>query len=41
MKGKFMREAICLSVQTMRRGQGGPFGVLVILTWRRSPASAE
>ena len=30
MKGKFMREAILLSVQTMRRGQGGPFGALVV-----------
>ena len=30
MKGKFMREAIRLSVQTMRRGQGGPFGAVVV-----------
>lgn len=41
MKGKFMREAIRLSVQTMRRGQGGPFGAVAILIERRSPASAE
>jgi len=30
MKGKFMREAIRLSVQMMRRGQGGPFGAVVV-----------
>ena len=30
MKGKFMREAIHLSVRTMRRGGGGPFGAVVI-----------
>jgi guanine deaminase len=30
MKGKFMREAIRLSVQTMRRSQGGPFGAVVV-----------
>ena len=30
MNGKFMREAIRLSVQTMRRGQGGPFGAVVV-----------
>jgi guanine deaminase len=30
MKGKFMREAIRLSVQTMRRRQGGPFGAVVV-----------
>ncbi len=28
--GKFMREAIRLSVQMMRRGQGGPFGAVVV-----------
>jgi tRNA(Arg) A34 adenosine deaminase TadA len=30
MKKKFMREAIRLSLQTMRRGQGGPFGAVVV-----------
>ena len=30
MKGKFMREAIRLSIQKMRRGQGGPFGAVVV-----------
>jgi len=31
MNGKFMRQAIRLSVQMMRRGQGGPFGAVVVL----------
>jgi guanine deaminase len=30
MNGKFMREAIRLSVRMMRRGQGGPFGAVVV-----------
>jgi guanine deaminase len=30
MKAKFMREAIRLSVQMMRRGKGGPFGAVVV-----------
>jgi guanine deaminase len=30
MNGKFMREAIRLSVQMMRRGKGGPFGAVVV-----------
>jgi len=30
MNGKFMRQAIRLSVQMMRRGQGGPFGAVVV-----------
>ena len=30
MKTKFMREAIRLSVEMMRRGQGGPFGAIVV-----------
>jgi guanine deaminase len=30
MKSKFMREAIRLSVRMMRRGQGGPFGAVVV-----------
>ena len=30
MKAKFMREAIRLSIQMMRRGQGGPFGAVVV-----------
>src|SRR5437763_125960 len=30
MKREFMREAIRLSVQMMRRGQGGPFGAIVV-----------
>jgi guanine deaminase len=30
MNGKFMREAIGLSVRMMRRGQGGPFGAVVV-----------
>ena len=30
MNGKFMREAIRLSIQTMRRGKGGPFGAVVV-----------
>ena len=30
MKRKFMREAIKLSVQRMRRGGGGPFGAIVV-----------
>lgn len=30
MKEKFMREAIRLSIQMMRRGQGGPFGAVVV-----------
>jgi tRNA(Arg) A34 adenosine deaminase TadA len=30
MNGKFMREAIRLSIQKMRRGQGGPFGAVVV-----------
>ncbi len=34
MKGKFMREAIRLSVQTMRRGRGGPFGAVVVRNGR-------
>ena len=31
MNGKFMRQAIRLSVQMMRRDQGGPFGAVVVL----------
>jgi len=30
MNQKFMREAIRLSIQMMRRGQGGPFGAVVV-----------
>jgi guanine deaminase len=30
MNGKFMREAIRLSIQMMRRGNGGPFGAVVV-----------
>ena len=30
MNGKFVRQAIRLSVQMMRRGQGGPFGAVVV-----------
>ncbi len=30
MNRKFMREAIRLSIQEMRRGQGGPFGAVVV-----------
>ena len=30
MNRKFMREAIRLSIQKMRRGQGGPFGAVVV-----------
>jgi guanine deaminase len=30
MKTKFMRAAIRLSIQMMRRGQGGPFGAVVV-----------
>jgi guanine deaminase len=30
MKSAFMREAIGLSVQAMRRGRGGPFGAVVV-----------
>jgi tRNA(Arg) A34 adenosine deaminase TadA len=30
MKSEFMREAIRLSVQMMRRGKGGPFGAIVV-----------
>src|SRR5436190_5444272 len=30
MKKAFMREAIRLSVQMMRRGKGGPFGAIVV-----------
>jgi hypothetical protein len=30
MKIKFMREAIRLSVERMRRGQGGPFGAIIV-----------
>jgi hypothetical protein len=41
MNGGFMREAIRLSVQTMRRGQGGAFGEGAMLIEPRSPASAE
>jgi len=32
MKTKFMRAAIRLSLKKMRRGQGGPFGAVVV--WR-------
>ena len=31
MNGKFMREAIRLSIQKMRRGKGGPFGAVVVM----------
>ena len=34
MKGEFMREAIRLSIQMMRRGQGGPFGAVVVCDGR-------
>lgn len=30
MNGKFMREAIRLSVRAVRRGEGGPFGAVVV-----------
>jgi guanine deaminase len=30
MKKAFMREAIRLSIQMMRRGKGGPFGAIVV-----------
>src|SRR3954467_12395911 len=30
MQQKFMREAIRLSIQMMRRGKGGPFGAIVV-----------
>jgi guanine deaminase len=30
MKSQFMREAIRLSIQMMRRDQGGPFGAVVV-----------
>ena len=30
MNQKFMREAIRLSIRMMRRGQGGPFGAVVV-----------
>jgi guanine deaminase len=30
MNGKFMREAIRLSIQKMRQGEGGPFGAVVV-----------
>lgn len=30
MSNKFMREAIRLSIQMMRRGKGGPFGAVVV-----------
>jgi len=30
MKAPFMREAIRLSIQMMRRGKGGPFGAIVV-----------
>ena len=30
VKTKFMREAIRLSIQMMRRGKGGPFGAVVV-----------
>jgi guanine deaminase len=30
MKSQFMREAIRLSIQMMRRGNGGPFGAVVV-----------
>jgi tRNA(Arg) A34 adenosine deaminase TadA len=30
MKEKFMREAIRLSIQMMRRGKGGPFGAVIV-----------
>src|ERR1041385_3426572 len=30
MKREFMREAIRLSIQMMRRGRGGPFGAVVV-----------
>src|SRR6478736_4193621 len=30
MKQDFMREAIRLSIQMMRRGRGGPFGAVVV-----------
>jgi guanine deaminase len=30
MNKDFMREAIRLSIRTMRRGQGGPFGAVVV-----------
>ena len=30
MNAKFMREAIRISIQMMRRGKGGPFGAVVV-----------
>jgi guanine deaminase len=30
MQTRFMREAIRLSLQTMRRGEGGPFGAVIV-----------
>jgi guanine deaminase len=34
MKSAFMKEAIRISVQMMRRGQGGPFGAVVVRNGR-------
>ena len=34
MNERYMREAIRLSIQKMRRGQGGPFGAVVVRTGR-------
>jgi tRNA(Arg) A34 adenosine deaminase TadA len=34
MNAKFMREAIRLSIQMMRRGKGGPFGAVVVRNGR-------
>ena len=34
MKNTFMREAIRISIQKMRRGQGGPFGAVVVRNGR-------
>jgi len=34
MKKTFMREAIRISIQKMRRGQGGPFGAVVVRNGR-------
>jgi len=34
MKSAFMREAIRISIQAMRRGRGGPFGAVVVMQGR-------
>jgi tRNA(Arg) A34 adenosine deaminase TadA len=34
MNNKFMREAVRISIQKMRRNQGGPFGAVIVLKGR-------